>query len=475
MKKRCTSMLLALSLVVTMMVAGAMPASAKILSVVGLGDSITTGYGLDGYTADPAPFAEDSYINLLSEKLYLAPINFAVDGQTVATLLAQLEAAEGAMADSIAAADKIFITIGGNDLLLAMFTELATALELNMASETFLDELKAEIGKALMGDAETLAKVQAGMAAFAASIPAIIPAFQEDLKAVLVKLTEMNPDAVVVLQTIANPYQDMVPFGPVIQGGLDAINGVLELYAQGENVELVDVCHTFAASEEDLFHTSSLDPHPNAAGHKVIADLIEDLMIPANKFEDIAGHWGEYAIAYAAEKGYMNGTGESIFNPNMVMDRAMFVTVLGRMSGADVDAYEDCGFTDVNHEAYYHKYLNWAVAEGIVQGITTDTFDPHAPVQRQAMAVLLNRYAGYMEYNYPPTLPGGAFDDADSISNYAKEAVKTMKDLGIMMGKDGNNFMPTDSATRAECATVLFRFANSVIEFNPAAPVEPAA
>ena len=68
----------------------------------------------------------------------------------------------------------------------------------------------------------------------------------------------------------------------------------------------------------------------------------------ASTFTDIAGHWAKDAIEYVTDKALFNGTTATTFSPNEGMTRGMFVTVLGRMAGADISSYNtQSQFADV--------------------------------------------------------------------------------------------------------------------------------
>jgi hypothetical protein len=54
------------------------------------------------------------------------------------------------------------------------------------------------------------------------------------------------------------------------------------------------------------------------------------------------------------------------------------------------------------------------------------------------------------------------FNDSNTISAYAKEAVNTLVMQGIISGKPGDLFDPQGNATRAEFAAMLHRFLEAV-------------
>ena len=142
----------------------------------------------------------------------------------------------------------------------------------------------------------------------------------------------------------------------------------------------------------------------------------------------------------------MNGTSTTAFSPNENMSRAMLATVLYRMSGETAEA--DSSFGDVSSSAYYAAAVNWASSKGIVNGTGADAFSPNASITREQLAAMLYRYAG--EPSVSADL--SAYTDAE-------KAVEWCVAKGILSGKSATRLAPQDTATRAECAAMLQRFA----------------
>ena len=185
---------------------------------------------------------------------------------------------------------------------------------------------------------------------------------------------------------------------------------------------------------------------------------------PAPAFTDITGHWAADNILFAASRGLLSGTSDTTFSPDTGMTRGMFVTALGRLAGINPDSYQTGKFTDVKADAYYAPYVNWAAQTGIVEGVTATTFAPDTNINREQMAVIMKNYAAKLGYDLPQTLKAVTFADNTQISSWAKDAVKSMQQAGILAGKNGNKFDPKGTATRAEVATVLRRFVEIVID-----------
>ena len=184
--------------------------------------------------------------------------------------------------------------------------------------------------------------------------------------------------------------------------------------------------------------------------------------VPA--FTDITGHWAADNILFAASRGLLSGTSDTTFSPDTGMTRGMFVTALGRLAGINPDSYQTGKFTDVKADAYYAPYVNWAAQNGIMEGVTATTFAPDTNINREQMAVIMKNYAAKLGYDLPQTLKAVTFADNTQISSWAKDAVKSMQQAGILAGKNENKFDPKGTATRAEVATVLRRFVEIVID-----------
>lgn len=171
-------------------------------------------------------------------------------------------------------------------------------------------------------------------------------------------------------------------------------------------------------------------------------------------FQDVGQNdWFASAVRYVTGKSLMNGKSTTAFAPNENMSRAMLATVLYRMSGETAEA--DSSFRDVSSSAYYAAAVNWASSEGIVNGTGADAFSPNASITREQLAAMLYRYAG--EPSVSADL--SAYTDTVDISSYASKAVEWCVAKGILSGKSATRLAPQDTATRAECAAMLQRFA----------------
>lgn len=166
--------------------------------------------------------------------------------------------------------------------------------------------------------------------------------------------------------------------------------------------------------------------------------------------------WFYDAVAYVYGNGLMNGMTDTAFAPGVTMTRGMLVTILYRMAGSP-SVSGAAGFGDVPAGAYYADAVAWAAANGIVTGYDADTFAPDAPITREQLAAILYRCAGASGDN--AALDG--FTDAASVSGYASGAMAWAVDAGLITGMGDGTLAPQGSATRAQTAVILMRFAET--------------
>lgn len=214
-----------------------------------------------------------------------------------------------------------------------------------------------------------------------------------------------------------------------------------------ENGKVTELAGTISASGK----TYTLET--DKLGTFVVAERVSSVL---DRFTDLNGHWARDYIAVAVERGLFAGVSDTTFGPDQSMTRGMFVTVLGRLAGADTTSTAT-PFTDVKDGDYYAPYVAWAAQNGIVQGTTPTTFEPDRAVSREEMATLLNRYCQFAKITLDSSLTV-TFTDQDTISEYAREAVQAMASAGLLVGTDNGAFAPKGTATRAEVATLLARF-----------------
>lgn len=164
--------------------------------------------------------------------------------------------------------------------------------------------------------------------------------------------------------------------------------------------------------------------------------------------------WYADAISYVYEKGIMNGISERLFEPETELTRAMFATVLYRMDGAEAST-ENIPFTDVASDEWYSEAVVWGYENGIIKGVSNTEFAPDDLVTREQMSAMIDRYITSKDYIIEEENESTVFTDEDSISDYASDSVHRLQTYGIINGFEDASFRPQQSATRAQCASII--------------------
>ena len=296
MRKRILSTLLALCLALSLLPASALAAGGEQKSYVALGDSITTGYGL---TENETGFARQ-----VADSNGYTLTNLAQDGATSTDLLEVVKSE--ANADTLKNADLITVTIGGNDLMDALYAYLAEKYN-KQNSDT---PITAEDVKASLAGEEGAVEEQKTMLVFAISN---ISNFQSSLIAnsayhtlwdkfieIIGTIRSINENAQLIVVNQYNPYSRLttgtsgLDLSSVISAFDSAVQALNEGISLGEEIAgytVADVYTKFKEAENNPCNASvspsiNLDFHPNATGHVLIADTISALLTDEGGSED---------------------------------------------------------------------------------------------------------------------------------------------------------------------------------------------
>lgn len=175
--------------------------------------------------------------------------------------------------------------------------------------------------------------------------------------------------------------------------------------------------------------------------------------------------WYYNAVTFVTDRGYFNGVSEMLFAPYIDMNRAMFVTVLGRMANVDTSKYMGLAFSDLEAGMYYVPYVKWANENGIVLGRSDTIFDPEASITREEMAAIMYRYCEYIGMDMTPknTMFMERYTDRNEISDWAVNYVEWAVGCGLMRGMTDHTIDPLEHASRAQVAQVIMNFCDKVL------------
>ncbi len=125
------------------------------------------------------------------------------------------------------------------------------------------------------------------------------------------------------------------------------------------------------------------------------AALALALAVPAQAaetgFTDVPENaWYASAVAWCRDKGLMGGTSATRFSPDRPMTRGMLASVLYRLAGSP--AAGENPFPDV--EGRHAPAVAWAAEKGILNGYASGRFGPDDPITREQLAAAFWRFAG---------------------------------------------------------------------------------
>lgn len=149
--------------------------------------------------------------------------------------------------------------------------------------------------------------------------------------------------------------------------------------------------------------------------------------------------------------------------------RSEIVAILSRYNGSYDSLpyfspvnYTCESFVDVPNGQWYTSSAQWAYENGIVNGVGGAYFAPERTITREEFAAMLYRYTEYLEVDTTARVDYSEYADSESVSDWAHDAMSWAVAEGLINGKPGKLLAPQDTITRAEVATVIYRFNNEV-------------
>lgn len=171
-------------------------------------------------------------------------------------------------------------------------------------------------------------------------------------------------------------------------------------------------------------------------------------------YSDFPQNWSKDAMEFAVKNNFITGVGEDKIAPKAALTRAQLAAILSRVmqTGAgDVSALDN--FTDADKNAWYAGSMAKAVELNIFYG-DGDSIYPDRPVTRQELFTILVR-AFSVTGGDESTL--ASYNDAGSISSWAKAAISAMIAQGYAAGYEDKTLRPAQQVTREEFAQLLYR------------------
>ena len=186
----------------------------------------------------------------------------------------------------------------------------------------------------------------------------------------------------------------------------------------------------------------------------------------ATGFTDVsADAWYAEAVAWCRDNEIMNGTSDTTFEPDMILNRAMLATILHRAE-KEPPVTGTADFTDTEPGAWYSEAVVWANSTGLMLGYGDGTFGPADSLTREQLATVLWRYDGEKEAE-SVELPHGA-----SIHDFARTAVDWAVANNILRLREDGSAAPLEFAARAEAAWALYACLTGASDPEPGASAD---
>lgn len=169
-------------------------------------------------------------------------------------------------------------------------------------------------------------------------------------------------------------------------------------------------------------------------------------------FSDIGEAYAKEYIEKLCDKKVLNGFPDGTFRPDESVTRAEFskmLCILLSLSGSSAD------FSDVKTQDWFYPYVAACAQNGIAKGFD-GCFMPQEKITREDCAVMVCRAMGITEDSAETE-----FADNESISGYARGAVKALSAKNIIMGDNGL-FRPKENLKRGDAAIILCRLSEAL-------------
>lgn len=182
-------------------------------------------------------------------------------------------------------------------------------------------------------------------------------------------------------------------------------------------------------------------------------------------FQDVKeGSWFQGAVEYVYRAGLMAGTGDTTFEPNAKLTRAMTAQILYNLEGTP-EVTGEATFTDMNTAPDWSvDAIAWAQDTGVVAGMGDNSFAPNLKVTREQFAQMLYNYAKYKKCDLTKAGDLTKFPDEGSVSDWAVTALSWANGNGLINGHENGTLDPQGNTVRGQAASILMNFDLNVVK-----------
>lgn len=420
------SALLILTLLLTACGSGmtAMGEDLKPEHYTALGDSIAYGYGVDRENSYPELF----YNYLKTDRGYssLEYTNLAENGDDSTDLLNKLKTDDNVI-KSVKNSDIITICIGGNNILQPLIQTVAKAMSVDLSNPDYAGQIQ----NILSNNPESVNAVVGLL--MLGNLPKYIndgiTKFENEWTEIINTVKSLAPDADIFVMNIYNPLSKNDILYNLIDTYIQKLNGIID--KPSPNYRTADVYNAFKEYDKNEPLTKfnilqgSFDPHPTEAGHSVI--------------------FNSYRSAYEKKE-------EDVSHK---LKRGEAILILVEELNLKADITEN--FKDVKESSPYYTAVGIAKKLGIVAGKGHNKFYPEDYLTREEAMVIFEKaikVTGKSLFRGSSKDLSG-FDDASSVSSYAKESIATLYNSGIVTFRN-NKIYPKEKMSYYDFMNIIY-------------------
>ncbi|MEK4072271.1 glycosyl hydrolase 53 family protein [Paenibacillus sp. FSL M7-0656] len=241
-----------------------------------------------------------------------------------------------------------------------------------------------------------------------------------------------------------------------------AVEVALSNVEQPKKSDVVMIVHSISPSGEMKPVTySKYDDKTKTMAFKPLESgsyVIEEVEVPLH---DLQNHnWAIREVQNLYGKGIISGMSATRFAPQGELTRAQFLQMI--IKGIGDARQPDPSIstpTDVKEGQWYTDSVRLGMEMEIIQGRADGSFGANERISREEMAVMLNRALKVVQREGATNSVQGnmVFVDNAEIAAYAKEAVASMQQLGLLNGMPDGTFAPKETANRAQGAVAVAR------------------
>lgn len=184
----------------------------------------------------------------------------------------------------------------------------------------------------------------------------------------------------------------------------------------------------------------------------------------AVSFSDLTSeHWAYEYITVLSDDGVINGYPDGTFNPEGTISRGEFLKLV---IAASIPKYVDINGAPDGIDHWAGKYLSAAEIYRVVSPGALNNENIDEPITRMEMALMIAKADVNMRFKSLNSEKDITFNDYDDMNEMEIRYLTHAVSSGLIKGYTDNTFKPRENMTRAEAATMIYRYTHGEVKTN---------